>query len=336
MTPLDPQAAPSQSREPRDANVPGEAPRPALVRTRAELEAALAVRPAAAGKAYRRAVVMTMGALHPGHLSLVARARELADQVVVSIFVNPLQFGPGEDLAQYPRDLAGDLDLLATVGADLVFAPTADVMFPGGETVVRVSAGELGEILEGVTRPGHLDGVLTVVLKLLHLTRPDVSVFGQKDAQQVMAVERMVRDLDVPVRIVAVPTVRDADGLALSSRNAFLAPAERERALVLSRALRAGEQALRAREDRRESDGGNDDSSGGGGDADAVRAAAAAVLAGADVELDYLALVDPRTAREVPSGHRGAAVLAVAARVGVTRLIDNVPLRLGEHGEVPA
>lgn len=293
---------------------------PVLVRTRAELDTALAGRPAATDKAYGRAVVMTMGALHSGHLSLVTQARELAGQVVVTIFVNPLQFGAGEDLERYPRDLEGDLTLLAGVGADIVFAPTFDVVFPVGDPVVRVSAGRLGEVLEGVARPGHLDGVLTVVLKLMNLTRPDVSVFGQKDAQQLMAVERMVRDLDVPVSIVAAPTVRDADGLALSSRNAYLSPAERERALVLSRALRAGERAVHGQD----------------GDADAVRAAARAALAGAGVGLDYLALVDPLTAEEVPAGHRGPAVLAVAARVGPTRLIDNVPLRLGEHAEAGA
>lgn len=329
MTPLDPTAAHKASRTVPGPHEPGDRPRPVLVRTRAELDAVLAPHPVASGKAYGRAVVFTMGALHRGHLSLVTRARELAEQVVVTIFVNPLQFGVGEDLGVYPRDLSGDLDLLASVGADVVFAPTADVMFPDGDPVVRVVAGQLGEVLEGVTRPGHLDGVLTVVLKLIHLTGPDVSVFGQKDAQQVMAVQRMVRDLDVRVAIVAAPTVRDVDGLALSSRNAFLSAGERERALVLSRALRAGESALRgsgvpagARDDAHDT-----------ADADAVRAAARAELAGADLELDYVALIDPRTAREVPAGHRGAAVLAVAARVGTTRLIDNVPLQLGEPEE---
>ncbi|WP_407344654.1 pantoate--beta-alanine ligase [Pengzhenrongella phosphoraccumulans] len=317
MTPLDPTADARASRVVRGPNEPGEPPRPVLVRTRAELDAALAARPVAHAKPYGRAVVFTMGALHRGHLSLVARARELAEQVVVSIFVNPLQFGVNEDLGCYPRDLTGDLDLLASVGVDVVFAPTPEVMFPDGDPVVRVVAGQLGEVLEGVTRPGHLDGVLTVVLKLIHLTAPDVSVFGQKDAQQVMAVERMVRDLDVPVVIVASPTVRDTDGLALSSRNAFLSADERDRALVLSRSLRAGEAALR----------------GSAQDGDAVRAAATAELAGADLELDYLALIDPRTAREVPAGYRGTAVLAVAARVGKTRLIDNAPLWLGEPEE---
>jgi len=300
---------------------PPVAARPVLVRTRAELAAALAERPAATGKGYGRCVVMTMGALHAGHLSLVTRARELAAQVVVTIFVNPLQFGADEDLDRYPRDLAGDVTSLAGVGADIVFAPARDVVFPAGDPVVRVSAGRLGEVLEGVARPGHLDGVLTIVLKLMHLTRPDVSVFGQKDAQQVMAVERMVADLDLPVVIDAAPTVRDPDGLALSSRNAYLSLAERERALVLSRALRAGEGAAR---------------SAGGGRADAVRAAARAALAGSDLALDYLALVDPRTAQEVPAGYRGPAVLAIAGRVGATRLIDNVPLRLDADAEAGA
>ncbi|HEY8717973.1 pantoate--beta-alanine ligase [Pengzhenrongella sp.] len=294
---------------------------PVLVRTREELAAALAERPVATGAGHGRGVVMTMGALHSGHLSLVTRARELADQVLVTIFVNPLQFGADEDLDTYPRDLERDLALLAGVGADIVFAPTLDVVFPDGEPVVRVSAGSLGEVLEGVTRPGHLDGALTIVLKLMHLTRPDVSVFGQKDAQQVMAVQRMVRDLDVPVSIVAAPTVRDDDGLALSSRNAYLSPTERERALVLFRALAAGKRVALD-----------------GEDGDAVRAAARAVLAGVgpDVELDYLALIDPRTAVEVPADHHGPVVLAVAARIGATRLIDNVPLRLGERAGVSA
>ncbi len=315
MTSLDPRVDLRASRE-------GDLARPALARTRAELAAVLATRPVASGKAYGRAVVFTMGALHRGHLSLVARARELAEQVVVTIFVNPLQFGVDEDLGVYPRDLSGDLDLLASVGADVVFAPTSDVMFPDGDPVVGVVAGQLGEVLEGVTRPGHLDGVLTVVLKLIHLIAPDVSVFGQKDAQQVMAVERMVRDLEVPIVILAAPTVRDGDGLALSSRNAFLSAGERERALVLSRSLRVGECALSG---SRVSSAGD-----AGDDGDAVREAARAELASADVDLDYVALVDPRTAREVPAGYRGMAVLAVAARVGKTRLIDNVPLWLGE------
>src|SRR5690606_928869 len=234
--------------------------------------------------------------------------------VVVTIFVNPLQFGPEEDLERYPRDLEGDLERLASVGADVVFAPTPDVVYPGGDPVVRVSAGRIGEVLEGASRPGHLDGVLTVVLKLMHLTQPDLALYGRKDAQQLAAIQRMVRDLDVPVEVVGVETVRDADGLALSSRNAYLSPEERERALVLSRALAAGQEAA-------------------AGGADAVRAAAHEVLREAtqrwaDVRPDYLALVDPASFEEVPDGWSGEAVLATAVRVGATRLIDNATITL--------
>jgi pantoate--beta-alanine ligase len=296
---------------------------PVLVRTRAELDAVLASPGAPGGptpdgsdpteaRRPRRAVVMTMGALHEGHLALVRLARARADQVVVTIFVNPLQFGPAEDLSRYPRDLERDLALLAGEGADVVFAPGVEEVYPGGEPVVRVSAGTLGDRLEGAHRPGHFDGVLTVVLKLMHVVRPDVAVFGQKDAQQLMAVRRMVEDLDVPVEVVAGPTVRDADGLALSSRNAYLAPDERARALALSRSLDAAERAAAT-----------------GTGADGVLAAACRVLEHeAGVVVDYVALVDPRDATDVPEDHRGEAVLAVAARVGTTRLIDNVVLRL--------
>jgi len=282
---------------------------PTLARTRSELAAALGA-PAGRG---RRAVVMTMGALHAGHVSLVARARELADQVVVTIFVNPLQFAPTEDLSRYPRDLEGDLAQLTGPGllgeGDVVFAPTPDVMYPDGDPVVRVGAGAIGDVLEGASRPGHLDGVLTVVLKLLHLTSPDVALFGEKDAQQLAAVRRMVRDLDVPVEVVGAPLVRDADGLALSSRNAYLSADERARALALSRSLAAGRAAAPA-------------------GAAAVRAAVAAELAGLDV--DYVALVDPATFTEVADGATGDALLLLAARVGSTRLIDNTALRLRE------
>ncbi|WP_402468813.1 pantoate--beta-alanine ligase [Isoptericola aurantiacus] len=258
----------------------------------------------------RRAVVMTMGALHAGHLALVRRARAEAGpggQVLVTIFVNPLQFGQGEDLDAYPRDLEGDLARLADVGADVVFAPEPDVVYPDGDPVVRVSAGRIGEVLEGASRPGHLDGVLTVVLKLMHLTRPDVALFGAKDAQQLLAVRRMVRDLDLEVEVLGVPTERDADGLALSSRNAYLSAADRASALALSSALRAGDAAAAA-----------------GDGVSAVLAAASGILDGAPgVDRDYLALVDPDTVEEVPTGHTGPALLLVAARVGTTRLIDN-------------
>lgn len=281
-----------------------------LVRTREELARALAQAPG------RRAVVMTMGALHAGHVSLVHAARAAADVVVVTVFVNPLQFGPGEDLDRYPRDLDGDLALLTGAGADVVFAPDVTQVYPDGEAVVRVTAGSIGERLEGAHRPGHFDGVLTVVLKLLHLTAPDLAFFGQKDAQQLMAVRRMVRDLDVPVEVVAVPTVRDPDGVALSSRNAYLDPDERERARALSRALRAAQDVAAS----------------GGAAPDVVKAASAALGAEAGIVVDYVALVDARTAQDVPPEHRGDAVLAVAARVGATRLIDNVPLTLRPAG----
>ncbi|MEZ0446743.1 pantoate--beta-alanine ligase [Cellulomonas sp. ICMP 17802] len=290
---------------------------PTLVHTRGALAAALAVQDVQAvprtessaggvgtahtARPYRRAVVMTMGALHAGHLSLVARARELADAVVVTIFVNPLQFSPSEDLARYPRDLERDLALLSGPGLlgpdDIVFAPGPEVVYPDGDPVVRVSAGAIGDVLEGASRPGHLDGVLTVVLKLLHLTRPEVALFGAKDAQQLAAVRRMVRDLDVPVTVVGAPIVRDDDGIALSSRNAYLSADERRRALGLSRAVRST------------------------GGADEIRAAARRALA--DVDVDYVALVDPDTFAEVPPGFVGEALLLVAATVGSTRLIDN-------------
>ncbi|MGF0118086.1 pantoate--beta-alanine ligase [Promicromonospora sp. Marseille-Q5078] len=263
----------------------------------------------------RRAVVMTMGALHDGHLQLVRSARDAAGptgQVVVTIFVNPLQFGAGEDLDRYPRDLDGDVAKLASVGADLVFAPTPDVVYPDGDPIVRVSAGRIGEVLEGESRPGHLDGVLTVVLKLMHLTRPDVALFGEKDAQQLLAVRRMVRDLDLDLEVLGVPIVREPDGLAMSSRNAYLTDDQRAAAVALSRAMRAGAEAA---------DGG----------APAVLEAASGILDGASgVEVDYLALVDPTTVEPVPADFRGSALLLVAAGVGTTRLIDNQAVDLAD------
>ncbi|HEY0187105.1 MAG TPA: pantoate--beta-alanine ligase [Cellulomonas sp.] len=285
---------------------------PVLARTRQELAAVLA--PVAGG----RAVVMTMGALHAGHLALVREARARAEQVVVTIFVNPIQFGPGEDLDRYPRDLAGDLDLLTADGllgaGDVVFAPAVPELYPDGDPVVRVDAGRIGRVHEGAVRPGHLDGALTVVLKLLHLTRPDRALFGRKDVQQLVAVTRMVADLDLDVQVVGVPTVRDPDGLALSSRNAYLDPARRDQALGLSRALAAGRQAATS-----------------GAAPQEVRAAAAAVLAGSGVRTDYVALVDPVSFADVtgPDLPTGTAVLAVAGTVGSTRLIDNTDVRWG-------
>jgi pantoate--beta-alanine ligase len=271
------------------------------------------------------AVVMTMGALHEGHATLIRRARERATHVIVTIFLNPLQFGPKEDLSRYPRTFDDDLAMCAREGVDLVLAPTPDVVYPGGEPAVRVSAGPLGDVLEGASRPGHFDGVLTVVAKLLHLTGADLAYFGQKDAQQLALIRRMVRDLDFPVEVVCVPTVRDPDGLALSSRNAYLSPGDREAALSLSAALRAGAAVV-------------------AWGPDAVRRACSEVLAAEpSVLVDYLVLVHPKTLSDVPEDYVGEALLAVAARVGTTRLIDNVPLQLGaaertdeavEHGAI--
>nr|WP_075021066.1 pantoate--beta-alanine ligase [Actinomadura madurae] len=262
------------------------------------------------------AFVPTMGALHEGHRSLIRQARGLADSVAVSIFVNPLQFGPGEDFDRYPRTFATDVEACAAEGADLVFAPDRDVMYPD-EPQVTVRSGPMGEVVEGAARPGHFDGMLTVVLKLLNLVRPDVAIFGEKDAQQLAMIRRMVADLDVPVRIVGGATVREPDGLALSSRNRYLSAAERRTALALSRALRAGADAAPA-------------------GPDAVLAAAGTVLdkAGAadpPLDLDYLVLVDPSTFAPVASSHTGPAVLAVAGRVGATHLIDNVSLHFGKE-----
>nr|WP_267244267.1 pantoate--beta-alanine ligase [Streptomyces sp. PR69] len=310
------------------------------------------------GTAAGRAVVMTMGALHEGHAALVRAARDRVGpdgSVTVTVFVNPLQFGAGEDLDRYPRTLDADLRTAEEAGADIVFAPAVDEVYPGGEPQVRIAAGPMGERLEGASRPGHFDGMLTVVAKLLHLTRPDVAFFGQKDAQQLALIRRMVRDLNFPVEIVGAPTVREADGLALSSRNRYLSAAERRTALALSRALfaardrLAAQQALHARaeavpaaparaaalsaigEVRAAADAHAVAYAVPPGGADAVRAAARSVLdeaakATPPLVLDYLALVDPADFTEVPDGHEGEAILAVAAKVGTTRLIDNIPL----------
>ncbi|MBP5869019.1 pantoate--beta-alanine ligase [Streptomyces scabiei] len=317
----------------------------------------------ARARAGRRAVVMTMGALHEGHATLIRTAREIAGgtgEVVVTVFVNPLQFGAGEDLDRYPRTLDADVELAAAAGADVVFAPSADEVYPGGEPQVRVTAGPMGERLEGASRPGHFDGMLTVVAKLLHLTRPDVALYGQKDAQQLALIRRMVRDLNFGMDVVGVPTVREDDGLALSSRNRYLSTEERRTALALSQALFAGrdrhaaQEALRARarevpatraraealsaigESRAAADAHAMAKSAPGGPA-AVRAAARLVLDEArrmkpPLAVDYLALVDPSDFTDIPDDFTGEAVLAVAARVGTTRLIDNIPLTFGPLG----
>ncbi|EFL25086.1 pantoate-beta-alanine ligase [Streptomyces himastatinicus ATCC 53653] len=315
---------------------PGE-PDVELFARRADFDAALA-HFAAPG---RTAVVMTMGALHDGHASLIraARARVGAKGLVtVTVFVNPLQFGAGEDLDRYPRTLDADLEVAAAAGADIVFAPSAEEVYGSGEPRIRMSAGAMGEGYEGASRPGHFDGVLTVVAKLLHLTRPDFAFFGEKDAQQLVLVRRMVHDLDFPMEIVGVPTVREGDGLALSSRNRYLSEQERDTALALSRALFAGRDAGLAAARSAGSPGSPGGGDTGGlvrvGSPGAVRAAARAVLAEAarlepPLVLDYLDVIDPESFTEAPEDHTGEAVLAVAAKVGSTRLIDNIRLWFG-------
>ncbi len=282
---------------------------PVVVRTRSELrEARAALRDGTV------AVVMTMGALHDGHATLIGTAREGADHVIVTIFLNPLQFGPKEDLSRYPRTFDSDMEICTQEGVDLVFSPTPDVIYPDGDPGVRISAGPLGDVLEGQSRPGHFDGVLTVVGKLLHLTAADKAFYGQKDAQQLLLIRRMAQDLDFPVEIVSVPTVREEDGLAMSSRNTYLTESDRETALCLSRALRAGADAAVE-------------------GPSAIRRAARGVLVREPLALiDYLVLVHPSTLEDVPEWYRGEALLAVAGRVGTTRLIDNMPVLVGPGG----
>jgi pantoate--beta-alanine ligase len=256
-------------------------------------------------------LVPTMGSFHDGHLSLVRRAREACDVVVVSLFLNPTQFGPAEDLAAYPRDESRDRALAEAEGVDLLFAPPAEEVYPEGfDTTVTV--GGLTSVLEGDPArrgPGHFAGVATVVTKLFNMVGADVAYFGQKDAQQALVIRKLVRDLDIPVRIEVLPIVRDPDGLALSSRNAYLGGDERERALALSRALRAAEEAV----------------AGGTIEADAVLAAARAKLNEAGVEPEYLELRSTHDLSEVERVN-GSTLLAVAARVGRARLIDNAIL----------
>jgi pantoate--beta-alanine ligase len=294
------------------ASKPAPPPRPVLASSRAGLAAAR--RGLTGGPVV---LVPTMGALHRGHRVLLRRARQIAGpngNVVVSVFVNPLQFGANEDFGSYPRTLEQDLAVCAEEGAALVFAPDGGEMYPA-PPLVRVDPGPVGQLLEGSSRPGFFGGVLTVVLKLFQLVRPGVAVFGQKDAQQLALVQRMSADLDLGVEVVGEPIVRDPDGLAVSSRNAYLSPPERSAALALYRGLAAGQAAAAA------------------GPA-AVLAAASAVLdraATADppLVLDYLALADPATFTGVGDRHHGQALLLVAAWSGKTRLIDNVPVGLG-------
>jgi len=250
--------------------------------------------------------VPTMGALHPGHVSLINAARAADGFVVASIFVNPTQFGPKEDLARYPRPLERDLEMCAAAGADLVFTPEPATMYPPGfQTSINVS--ELSTVLEGATRPGHFQGVATVVLKLFNLVQPDRAYFGQKDAQQLRVVQQMLRDLNAPVEVVVQPTVREPDGLALSSRNKHLDADQRREAVVLNRALEEAEAAIRA------------------GERDAAvieRRMADRIAATPGAVLDYAAAVDAETLKPVTS-LRGTVLLALAVTFGATRLIDN-------------
>ena len=290
--------------------------RPVVAATRAELAEALSAVRARGG---RVGLVPTMGALHEGHATLVRTARSAAgdgDAVVVSIFVNPMQFAPGEDLDRYPRTFDDDLDLCAREGADVVFAPAVEEVYPGGQPQVTLAPGPLGTVLEGASRPTHFRGVLTVVAKLFGLVGPDRAYFGEKDYQQLVLIRRMVSDLCMPVDVVGVPTVRERDGLALSSRNRYLDDEERSAALALSRALVAGAEAAAEPVDgtrtRREH----------------VLGAARAVLRDAHgVDLDYLELTAPDLGT---APDRGAARLLIAARVGATRLIDNTAVTLGD------
>lgn len=255
------------------------------------------------------ALVPTMGALHEGHRTLVRVARQRAASVVVSVFVNPTQFGPGEDFDRYPRTWDADLAALGEEGADLVFHPDVEDVYPPGSVGVTVDPGPLGGVLEGAIRPGHFAGVLTVVAKLFGLVRPDLAVFGEKDYQQLTLIRAMARELALGVEVVGVPTVREDDGLALSSRNRYLDPQQRARAVALSSALRAGADA-------------------GPRGADAVLAAARAVLAAEPTLVqDYLELTDVDLG---PAPSAGPARLLVAARAGTTRLLDNIAVELGD------
>jgi pantoate--beta-alanine ligase len=264
----------------------------------------------AAGR--RVALVPTMGYLHEGHLRLVDEARRQADAVVMSVYVNPLQFGPNEDLARYPRDLPRDRALAQARAVDALFAPTDAVMYPPGSEI-RVIPGPTADRWEGTARPGHFAGVLTVVAKLFHLVEPDVALFGRKDIQQAVLVRQMVRDLDWPLEIVVVPTVREPDGLALSSRNAYLDPRERRQAVALSAALRAAHEAFAAGERR-------------------ASALAELMRRRLDQEpaltVEYLAVAEPRTLAPVETVDQDT-VIALAARLGRTRLIDNIVLGEG-------
>ena len=264
------------------------------------------------GEGRRIALVPTMGYLHEGHLRLVDEAHRRADAVVMTIFVNPLQFGPAEDLARYPRDLSRDRRLAEERGVDALFVPSEAVMYPASPEI-RIVPGRAAERWEGAARPGHFAGVLTVVAKLFHLSEPDVACFGRKDVQQSVLIRQMVRELDWPIELVVVPTVRDADGLALSSRNAYLDPEQRRQATSLSGALREAHVAWQ----------------GGERTTAQIEARMRRVFAAfPQVQVEYIALAEPESLAPVTEVRRDT-VVAVAARIGATRLIDNIVLGEG-------
>jgi len=261
----------------------------------------------------RIALVPTMGALHGGHTALIREARRRGDIVIVTIFVNPAQFGEGEDFGRYPRNIDADRLTASDAGADILFAPATPSMYPGGyQTFVTVEKVSLP--LEGAARPGHFRGVATVVTKLFNITKPHCAVFGQKDAQQVVVLRRMVRDLDLGVDIVVVPTVREADGLAMSSRNAYLTPSQRSEAPVLYRSLRRAEEIIR---------GGEKNAAG------IIKAVTAEISGGSSAEIEYLSVSDAETLEPLSALRPGETVLvSLAARFGSTRLIDNIHIRI--------
>ena len=321
----------------RSVSQPSPAAGPVLLRTKAELAAS---RPSLTAPVV---LVPTMGALHAGHRALLREARARAGldpktpespesplgpvtgSVIVSIFVNPLQFRPGEDLDRYPRTLEADLAMCAKEGVRAVFAPSAAEMYPGGRPEVSVDPGPMGQVFEGEFRPGFFGGVLTVVLKLFQLTRPDVAVFGEKDAQQLAMVRRMVSDLDLGLAVESVPIVRDADGLATSSRNRYLSAADRALALALPRALRAGQARAAAGS---AGSAGSAGTAGSAGSAAVLAAAREVLTAEPGLAVDYVAVVDPRTFAVAGPGYAGPALIVAAVTAGGARLIDNMPVVL--------
>jgi pantoate--beta-alanine ligase len=286
-----------------------------VARTKGEVREAVAV---ARREGRRVGLVPTMGYLHEGHLSLLDRAKKSADWVGLSIFVNPLQFGPAEDLDRYPRDLERDLEQAAGQGVDLVFAPSVSEMYPAGPPRVAVVPEVGADVLCGARRPGHFRGVLTVVAKLLGIFAPDVAVFGRKDYQQVVLIRRMVEDLDLPVEVVTAPIVREADGVAMSSRNVYLSPDERVRARSISGALRAVKDGFRA----------------GERDPNVLRGVLVDGLGASGLRLEYAELLAPDSLEVAETVEEGS-VCAVAAMIGQTRLIDNAVLTLSAEAEAP-